>query len=126
MSDKIYDVIVIGAGSGGLSVALFLAKINFKVLIIAKSYKGIGGDCLHDGCVPSKALLHVAGIAHAARMADGFGLTVSGKVNIKKAIEYVCNRQEIIRKHENAKWLRAQGLDVALGEAHFVGKETIA
>jgi len=126
MSDKMYDVIVIGAGSGGLSVALFLSKVNFKVLIIAKTDKDVGGDCLNDGCIPSKALLHISSIAHCAKMAGEFGLKVTGKLNIKKAIEYVYDRQEIIREHENAEWLKKNGLDVALGEAHFTGQNTIA
>ena len=126
MSDKIYDVIIIGAGSGGLSVGLFLSKMNFKVLILAKSYKDIGGDCLNDGCVPSKALLHISAIAHSAKMADELGLKVTGKVNIKKAIKYIYDRQEIIREHENASWLKKQGLDVVLGETHFVGRNEVA
>lgn len=126
MNNKIYDVIVIGAGSGGLSVALFLGKLNFKVLIIAKTDHDIGGDCLNDGCVPSKALIHIAAITHSAKSADRFGLKVTGKVNIKKAIEYVYERQEIIREHENAIWLKKQGLDVVLGEAHFTGMNSIS
>ncbi len=126
MSAKIYDVIIIGAGSGGLSVALFLSKLNFNVLIIAKTDQDIGGDCLNDGCIPSKALLHIAAITHCAKLAVEFGLKVTGTVDIKKAIEYVYHRQEIIREHENAEWLKKKGLDVALGEAHFTGKNTIA
>ena len=121
-----YDVIVIGAGSGGLSVALFLSKIHCKVLIIAKTDKDVGGDCLNDGCIPSKALLHVSRIAHWARKAGDLGLMVSGKVDILKALKYVYDRQEIIREHENAEWLKKRGLDVALGEAHFTGRNTIA
>ncbi len=126
MNDKIYDVIVIGAGSGGLSVALFLSKLNFNVLIIALTDHDIGGDCLNDGCIPSKALLHVSMIAHWAKKAEELGLKVSGKVDIQKAVKYVYDRQEIIREHENAEWLKKRGLDVALGEAHFTGKNTIA
>ncbi len=57
MIEKIYDIIVIGAGSGGLSVGLTMNKLGFKVLMIAKSDKEIGGECLNDGCVPSKALI---------------------------------------------------------------------
>ena len=121
-----YDVIVIGAGSGGLSVALFLSKLNFKILIIAKTDKDIGGDCLNDGCIPSKALLHVSMIAHWAKQAEELGLKVSGKVEIQKAVKYIYERQEIIREHENAEWLKKRGLDVTLGEAYFTGKNTIA
>jgi pyruvate/2-oxoglutarate dehydrogenase complex dihydrolipoamide dehydrogenase (E3) component len=120
-----YDTIVIGAGSGGLSVGLFMSKAGFKILMIVKSDKDIGGDCLNEGCVPSKALIHVSKIAHSARRANEFGLHVTGKVDIKKAINYVYQRQEIIRVHENAKWLKEQGIDVELGVAKFSDKNEV-
>lgn len=125
MSDKIYDIVVIGAGSGGLSVGLFMSKAGFKVLMISKSDKDIGGDCLNDGCVPSKALIYVSRIMHHAKLASHFGVEVTGKVDIKKAIDYVYERQNIIREHENAKWLKEQGVDLALGEASFINKNEI-
>lgn len=125
MSQKKYDIIVIGAGSGGLSVGLFMNKAGFKVLMLAKSDEDIGGDCLNDGCVPSKALIHVSRIAHSAGMASEFGLQVSGKVDIKKAIDYVYSKQEVIRKHENAQWLKDQGVDIVLGHAAFTGKNEV-
>lgn len=125
MTNKPYDIIVIGAGSGGLSVGLFMNKAGFNVLMVAKSDNDIGGDCLNEGCVPSKALIHVSRIAHCAKMASDFGLEAKGKVDIKKAIGYVYGRQEIIREHENAQWLKEQGIDVALGEARFTGKNEI-
>jgi pyruvate/2-oxoglutarate dehydrogenase complex dihydrolipoamide dehydrogenase (E3) component len=125
MSDKIYDIIIVGAGSGGLSVGLFMSKAGFKVLMVSKSDKDIGGDCLNDGCVPSKALIHVSRIIHEAKVAAHFGLEVTGKVDIKKAINYVYERQGIIRLHENAQWLRDQGTDVALGMARFTNKNEI-
>jgi pyruvate/2-oxoglutarate dehydrogenase complex dihydrolipoamide dehydrogenase (E3) component len=126
MTKGFYDIIVIGSGSGGLTVGLFMAKAGFKVLMVSKSDEDIGGDCLNDGCVPSKALIHVSRIAHSTKAAGNFGLEVSGKVDIKKAIDYVYGRQEIIRAHENAQWLREQGVDVALGKATFIGKNEIA
>lgn len=125
MDEKIYDIIVMGAGSGGLTVGLFMAKAGFRVLMVSKSDADIGGDCLNDGCVPSKALIHVSRIAHDAKTASHFGLNISGKVDIKKATEYVYTRQEIIRQHENAGWLQEQGVDVVLGNAVFIGKNEI-
>ena len=125
MTPEIYDIIVIGSGSGGLTVGLFMAKAGFKVLMVSKSDANIGGDCLNDGCVPSKALIHLSHIAHNATLASNFGLQVTGKVDIKKAMNYVYERQEIIRVHENAQWLKDQGIDVALGKASFSGRNEI-
>nr|WP_276902649.1 NAD(P)/FAD-dependent oxidoreductase [Pedobacter kyonggii] len=120
-----FDIIVIGAGSGGLSVGLFMNQAGFKVLMISRSDSEIGGDCLNDGCVPSKALIHVAKIVKQARDATQFGLAVDGKVDIKKVIGYIRSKQSFIRKHESAHWLRDQGITVALGIASFTGKKEI-
>lgn len=125
MNNSYSDVIIIGAGSGGLSVGLFLAKVGINVTMIAKSDREIGGECLNDGCVPSKALIHVAGLVHAARQAEIFGLRVNGEVDIQKVIAYVHDRQKIIRNHENASWLKEQGITVVLGEASFAGKHAV-
>jgi len=125
MKGNIYDILIIGAGSGGLSVGLFMSKAGFKVLMISKSDKDIGGDCLNDGCVPSKALIHVSRMLQSAKTASHFGVEITGKVDIKKAINYVYQRQEMIRAHENAQWLKEQGIDVALGEAMFTNKNEI-
>ncbi|CAN5135836.1 FAD-dependent oxidoreductase [soil metagenome] len=120
------DVIIIGAGSGGLSVGLFLAKVGIKVTMIVRSDKDVGGECLNDGCVPSKALIHVARQMQAASEAQSFGITISGEIDIQKAIGYIHSRQNIIRKHENAAWLTEQGIKVVLGEASFAGKNEVA
>jgi pyruvate/2-oxoglutarate dehydrogenase complex dihydrolipoamide dehydrogenase (E3) component len=101
-------------------------KLGFKVLMIAKTDKEIGGECLNDGCVPSKALIHVSRIIKNAKTASAFGLSINGRPDIKKAIDYVHERQEIIRKHENAEWLSEQGINVVIGEASFAGKKEVA
>ena len=93
--------------------------------MISKSDKDIGGDCLNDGCVPSKAFIHAAKIIHSAKQATGFGLQVSGAADMKKVMDYVYHRQEDIRQHENAAWLQEQGVDVALGNAHFTAKNEV-
>ena len=55
---KKYDLIIIGAGSGGLSAAAGAAKLGLKVLLVEKNK--LGGDCLWNGCIPTKTLLHEA------------------------------------------------------------------
>ena len=125
MAKKEFDIIVIGAGSGGLSVGLFMNQAGFKVLMVSKSDLDIGGDCLNDGCVPSKAMIHVAKIVHQAKEASRFGLELNGKVDVKKVTSYIHSKQNHIRKHENAQWLRDQNVDVALGFASFTEKREI-
>lgn len=125
MNENIYDIIVIGAGSGGLSVGFTMNKLGFKVLMIAKTGHEVGGECLNDGCVPSKALIHVSRILNNAKTAAAFGLSLTGKPDIKKAIDYVHERQEIIRKHENATALSETGIDIVLGEAKFINTKEV-
>jgi pyruvate/2-oxoglutarate dehydrogenase complex dihydrolipoamide dehydrogenase (E3) component len=121
LKDANYDIIVIGAGSGGLSVSLFMHKAGFKVLLIDRSDQQIGGDCLNDGCVPSKALIHISRIVHEARKAGQFGMSIEGSLDARRVMEYVVNSQNIIREHENATYFRNDGLAVALGEASLTG-----
>ena len=120
-----YDIIVIGAGSGGLTVGLFMNQAGLRVLMVSKTDLDIGGDCLNDGCIPSKALIHVAKIVHQAKGAANVGLEVGGKADIKKVINYINDKQSFIRTHENAQWLQGQGIAVALGNARFSGKNEV-
>lgn len=120
-----FDIIVIGTGSAGLSVGLFMNEAGFKVLMIDKSDRHIGGECLNDGCVPSKALIHVSKVMAQAELASNFGLSLQGKVDLKKVLQYVTGAQDHIRSHENKNWLENQGIHVALGEAKFIGKKEI-
>ncbi|HCL61036.1 MAG TPA: dihydrolipoamide dehydrogenase, partial [Rhizobiales bacterium] len=68
------DLCVIGAGSGGLSVAAAAAQVGVPVVLIEKGR--MGGDCLNYGCVPSKALLAAGKRAEAVRTASAFGVDV--------------------------------------------------
>ncbi len=120
-----YDIIVIGAGSGGLNIAGFMNRINLKVLLIDKSDSRIGGDCLNSGCIPSKALIHVSRLVYDSGKLDRYGLGIKGSVNIKKVSDYIKSKQDVIRVHENAEYFRKAGMHVALGEAKFVSKNSV-
>ena len=120
-----YDIIVIGAGSGGLNVASFMNSIGLKVLLLERSDEQIGGDCLNTGCVPSKALIHVARMQHSANLLSVFGPQVKGEIDLEKVMSYVKNAQATIRIHENAEYFRSKGMDVVLGKATFAGKNAV-
>ncbi|MBZ0325920.1 MAG: FAD-dependent oxidoreductase, partial [Alphaproteobacteria bacterium] len=70
------DICVIGAGSGGLSVAAGAALLGAETVLIEKDR--MGGDCLNTGCVPSKALLAAAHAAETIRGAGRFGIRAGG------------------------------------------------
>ena len=74
-----YDLVVLGGGSGGLNVASAAARVGAKVALIEK-YR-LGGECTHTACVPSKALIEAASLAHRIRSADAFGIRV-GRVEV--------------------------------------------
>jgi pyruvate/2-oxoglutarate dehydrogenase complex dihydrolipoamide dehydrogenase (E3) component len=120
-----YDIIVIGAGSAGLSVSLFMGKTGLRTLLIDKAERSLGGDCLNYGCIPSKALIHISKVIHQARVAAEFGLTVSGKPDALKVMEYIRQRQDIVRGHENSAFLKKSGIEVVLGEATFHSTNSI-
>jgi len=75
-----YDIIVIGAGSAGLSAAKFAARFGAKTAIIEGSR--VGGDCTWTGCVPSKSLIKCAKMAKHVRDAGRFGVSVQGPVTV--------------------------------------------
>ena len=72
MADADFDVLVLGAGSGGYACALRAAQLGLRVGLVEKGH--LGGTCLHVGCIPTKALLHAAEIADGARDSEQFGV----------------------------------------------------
>jgi dihydrolipoamide dehydrogenase len=70
-----FDVVILGAGSGGYACALRAAQLGLRVALVEKG--NIGGTCLHVGCIPTKALLHAAEVADAARDSEKFGVRAS-------------------------------------------------
>ncbi len=120
-----YDIIIIGGGSAGLGALGMAKKMGWKPLLIDKEEAHIGGDCLNFGCVPSKALIHLAKQFKGARKANDFGLEVAGKADMNKILSYVHEKQAVIREHESADYIRSQGVDLKIGVASFVNENTI-
>ncbi len=88
---KQYDVVVLGAGPGGYVAAIRAAQLGLKTAIVEKKYWG--GVCLNVGCIPSKALLRNAELAHIfTREADKFGIKVEGKVSFDYGVAFSRSR----------------------------------
>ena len=120
-----YDVIVIGAGAAGLNIAVPTAKLGLKTLLVEKRSENLGGECLNTGCVPSKALLHVAKRKHDAEQLAGFGITTSGSLDFEKVGGYVKNVQAEIRQHESPEFLESLGVNLVFGAARFVARDRV-
>jgi len=75
MANGEYDLIIIGAGSAGLTAAGFAAHLGLKVALVEKNL--VGGDCTWTGCVPSKSPLKAAKITNDMRNAHRFGIDVT-------------------------------------------------
>lgn len=113
------NLVVIGAGSAGLVSAYIAATVKAKVTLIEKHK--MGGDCLNTGCVPSKALLHVAELAHNARNASSAGVHV-GKVSVdfKQVMQQVKSVIKEIEPHDSVERYTNLGVNVEQGDARIV------
>ncbi|PSL42607.1 pyruvate/2-oxoglutarate dehydrogenase complex dihydrolipoamide dehydrogenase (E3) component [Salsuginibacillus halophilus] len=122
---KRYDVVIIGGGSGGLTVASGAASFGQKVALINES-RNLGGDCLHYGCVPSKALIQAAKeVKQAEKAAGEFGLTLGGKADFNQAKARIQAAKKEIQKHDDPARFESAGVDVFEGTASFIDQHKI-
>jgi pyruvate/2-oxoglutarate dehydrogenase complex dihydrolipoamide dehydrogenase (E3) component len=118
-----YNLVVLGAGTGGLITALIASSLGARVALIERHL--MGGDCLNVGCVPSKAVIRGAQIVHEAREAAQFGMPTSeGDLGDFSA---VMRRMREIRariSHEDSaeRYSEEFGIDIFLGDARFAGE----
>jgi pyruvate/2-oxoglutarate dehydrogenase complex dihydrolipoamide dehydrogenase (E3) component len=119
------DICVIGAGSGGLSVAAGAALFGVPVVLIEKG--AMGGDCLNTGCVPSKALLAAAKQAAASRSSARFGIAgQSPDVDFAKVRDHVRGVIAAIAPNDSAARFTGLGVRVIAGTARFIAADTVA
>jgi len=120
-----YDLVVIGGGSAGLVAAKFAGKMGLKTALVEKDH--IGGDCTWAGCVPSKALLHVAKTAYSARSGADYGIMVDNpRVDMTKVHDYVQSTIQGVYRHETPEVVHEEaGVETFIGAARFTDAHTI-
>ncbi|MDX9860336.1 MAG: FAD-dependent oxidoreductase, partial [Rhodospirillales bacterium] len=118
------DICVIGAGSGGLSVAAGASQMGARTVLIEKGR--MGGDCLNYGCVPSKALLAAGHAAQAVRQASRYGVT-AGQPAIDGAAVYAHVHGAIaaIAPVDSVERFEGLGVTVIQAPARFIGPRAV-
>ena len=121
-----YNLVVIGAGTAGLVTAAGAAGLGAKVALIERHF--MGGDCLNVGCVPSKALLAAAHTAATVNNSSEYGVEVpeGTRVNFEKVMERMRKLRSDISPHDSVKRFSDLGIDVFLGQGHFLDSSTVA
>ncbi|NUR07332.1 MAG: dihydrolipoyl dehydrogenase [Nocardioidaceae bacterium] len=122
-TEQDYDLVVLGAGSGGYACALRAAQLGLSVVLVEKGK--VGGTCLHVGCIPTKALLHAAEVADSARESEQFGVNATfegidmGGVNKYKD-------GVVSRLFKGLTGLvKGRGITVVEGEGRLAGPRTV-
>lgn len=113
-----FNLVVIGAGSGGLVTAYIAAAVKAKVALIEKHK--MGGDCLNTGCVPSKALIRSAKMLSYASRAKEFGFEQTDvRFNFADVMERVSRVVKTVEPHDSVERYTGLGVDVIEGEAQI-------
>ncbi|MBT1002113.1 dihydrolipoyl dehydrogenase [Paenarthrobacter sp. DKR-5] len=118
-----FDILILGGGSGGYAAALRAVQLGFSVGLVEKGK--LGGTCLHNGCIPTKALLHSAEVADHAKDAAKYGVNVDFQSIDMKAVN--AYKDGIIAgKYRGLQGLiKAKGITVIEGEGRLTGQSTI-
>lgn len=120
-----YDLIAIGAGSGGLSVVEKAAKHGAKCAVVEVN-DDLGGTCVNRGCVPKKVMWFAANLAHAQHDAQDYGFaTVPGKLDWGKLVMKRDNMIGGITDWYMDSFLSEAGIDLIQGQARFVDAKTL-
>jgi pyruvate/2-oxoglutarate dehydrogenase complex dihydrolipoamide dehydrogenase (E3) component len=115
-----FDIVVIGGGTGGLVTSSGCARLGRKVALIEK--EALGGDCLWTGCVPTKALVATAKLAHQMRHAATWGLEpVTPRLSPKSVMDSMREQRRLISRHDDPEKFRKLGIDVIEGQARLTG-----
>ena len=118
------DLLIIGAGSGGLVVASGAAQLGANVVLVEGDR--MGGDCLNYGCVPSKALLAAANIAKQVNQSDKFGIKAKiVELDYAGVMTYVEKKIAEIAPHDSQERFEEMGVTVLRDYAKFKDPKTV-
>ncbi|WP_245929286.1 dihydrolipoyl dehydrogenase [Agarilytica rhodophyticola] len=118
------NLVVIGAGSGGLVSAYIAAAVKAKVFLIEKAH--MGGDCLNTGCVPSKALIRAAKACHQAKHANRYGVHVDNvQVDFAAVMARVHEVIKEIEPHDSVERYTSLGVNCIQGEAKILSPNKV-
>lgn len=118
------NLVVIGAGSGGLVSAYIAAAVKAKVTLIEKHK--MGGDCLNTGCVPSKALIRSAKFAHELKKSESLGFrSVTGEVDFAAVMQRIQRVVSEIEPHDSVERYTGLGVEVIEGDARITSPWTV-
>ena len=118
-----FDIVVLGAGSGGYACALRAAQLGLTVALVEKG--NLGGTCLHVGCIPTKALLHAAEVAESARESEQFGVRATFE-GIDMAGVNAYKDGVVSRLFKGLTGLiKSRGITVVEGEGRLTGPRTV-
>ena len=115
---------ILGAGPGGYSAAFYAADQGYKVTLVDASDK-LGGVCLHRGCIPSKALLHIAGLMTKVQQAKDWGIDFDNpNIDLKRLKEW---KEGVVSKVSGGLALlcKQRGISYVTGRGVFVDSNTI-
>ncbi|MDA2808662.1 dihydrolipoyl dehydrogenase [Nocardiopsis suaedae] len=118
-----FDLVILGAGSGGYAAALRAAELDMSVALIEKDK--LGGTCLHQGCIPTKALLHAAEVADSAKEGEKFGVKSSFEgIDVPAVHKY---KDKVVGGlHKGLSGLiKARGITVVEGEGKLTGPDEV-
>lgn len=119
------NLVVIGAGTGGLVSAYIAATLKAKVVLV-ESHR-MGGDCLNTGCVPSKTLLRSARLMNEIERAQSFGINCSaGSADFAAVMARVRRAIAAIEPHDSAARFRGLGVEVVHGRARLTSPWSVA
>ena len=118
------NLIVIGGGAAGLVAAYTAAAVKAKVTLVEA--RKMGGDCLNYGCVPSKALIRSARLAHQMRYADHYGLNAAApEFSFRRVMARVHEVIRAVAPHDSVERYTALGVEVLQGHARITDPWTV-